>query len=505
MDVNTAFTWLLLLPMISSAVIYLVGRTFSKNIKNENKINPARWLALIALLGTGLFLFFTIKNVYSSGQTHYQNFGEIWFRFDGISMLLSILVLVLGVLVTIYSFTYIGKETSEEKFYALLVIMIGAINGLGCALDLFNLWVWFEVMTISSIVLVAFYKNNASSLEAGVKYLIQSAVGSVMVVLGIAFIFFETGTLNLEMLRMSISEPSPFLIIGGGLLVIGFGVKIALVPLHTWLPDAHSQAPSGISAMLSGVVIEVGLIALMRSLGGLALSGDRWGYLLIGFGVVNMLVGNLLALRQKEIKRMLAYSSLSHVGYMLLGFGVLISLNGLLAGIGAIFHLITHGLMKSLAFLAAGVFLYNLHISKGSHKALVVDDLNGISKRYPFTAFAFSVALLSLGGLPPLAGFMSKWQLLAGVVQTQNTAMIIIVIFAGLMSVLSLGYYAPLVNRMYRKQPPEGVMDAEPVSIWMYTPIALLTLLVVVLGIVPSLLYWLTGPAGYSLFLFFGK
>ena len=505
MEINTAFTWLLVFPIISSAVIYLVGRIFARNIKNDEKINPSRWLAILALLGTSVFLYFTVKKVFTTGQSHYQNYGEIWFRFDGISLLLSLLVLVLGILVTLYSFTYIGKEFGEEKFYALLLLMIGAIIGLGCALDLFNLWVWFEVMTISSIVLVAFYRDQPASLEAGVKYLIQSATGSVMVVIGIALVFLQVGSLNIEMLRMSISSTSPLLIIGGALMVIGFGVKIAMVPLHTWLPDAHSQAPSGISAMLSGIVIEVGLIALLRALGGIALSGNRWGYILIGFGVVNMLIGNLLALRQNEVKRMLAYSSLSHVGYMLLGFGVLISLQGLLAGIGAVFHLITHGLMKSLAFLAAGVFLYNFHISNGSHSPLVLDDLNGVSKKYPFTAFAFSIALLSLGGLPPLAGFMSKWQLLVGVAQTQNTAMIFLVVFAGLMSVLSLGYYAPLVNRMYRKKPAEIVMQGKPVSIWMYFPIAILTLATVGLGIVPSLLYWLTGPAAYSIFIFFGQ
>jgi proton-translocating NADH-quinone oxidoreductase chain N len=505
MDGNKAFTLLLLFPIISSAFIYLFGRLFSRYLKNDKRINPAKWLALISLGITGVFLFFIIKSVFTTGQSHYQNFGEIWFRFDGISLMLSLLVLVLGILVTVYSFTYIGNEFGEEKFYALLVIMIGSIIGLGCALDLFNLWVWFEVMTISSIVLVAFYRNQARSLEAGVKYLIQSAFGSVLVVLGIALVYLEAGTLNIEMLRMSISAPSPYLIIGGALMVIGFGVKIAMVPLHTWLPDAHSQAPSGISAMLSGVVIEVGLIALLRALGGIALSGDRWGYLLIGFGILNMIFGNLLALRQHEVKRMLAYSSLSHVGFMLLGFGALISLNGILAGIGAVFHMVTHGLMKSLAFLAAGVFLYNFNISKGNHKPLVLDDLNGVSKKYPLTAFAFSIALLSLGGLPPLAGFMSKWQILAGVAQTQNPFMIILVVFAGLMSVVSLGYYAPLVNRMYRKQPIEKVMESQPVSIWMYIPIALLTLATIILGIAPSLLYWLTGPAGYSVFIFFSK
>ena len=505
MDVNTAFTWLLLFPLLSSAVIYLAGRLFAKYSKKHNGINPARWLSVLALVGTGVFFYFLVQNVFSTGQTHYQNYGDIWFRFDGISLMLSLLVLVLGLLVTVYSITYIGNEVGEEKFYTLLVIMVGSIIGLGCALDLFNMWVWFEVMTISSIVLVAFYKRQAASLEAGVKYLVQSAVGSVMVVLGIALVYLKVGTLNIELLRMSITGPSPELIIGGALMVIGFGVKIAMVPLHTWLPDAHSQAPSGISAMLSGVVIEVGLIALLRALGGIALSGDRWGYLLIGFGVLNMIVGNLLALRQHEVKRMLAYSSLSHVGFMLLGFGALISFNGILAGMGSVFHLVTHGLMKSLAFLAAGVFLYNFNIKHDSHKPLMLDDLNGVSKKYPFTAFAFSIALLSLGGLPPLAGFMSKWQILAGVAQTQNTVMIIIVVFAGLMSVLSLGYYAPLVNRMYRKEASEKVMNSDPVSVWMYIPIALLTLVTIILGIIPSLLYWLTGPAAYSVYIFFGQ
>lgn len=505
MEVNTAFTWLLIFPLISSAVVYLAGRIYSKYTKHERRINPARWLSALALIGTSVFLFHIVKNVFQTSQTHYQNYGDIWFRFDGISLLLSLLVLILGFLVTIYSFTYIGNEPGEEKFYSLLVIMIGSIIGLGCALDLFNLWVWFELMTLSSVVLVAFYKRQPAALEAGVKYLVQSATGSVMVVLGIALVFLKAGTLNIELIRMSISAPSPELIIGGALMIIGFGVKIAMVPLHTWLPDAHSQAPSGISAMLSGIVIEVGLIALLRALGPLALAGDRWGILLIGFGLLNILVGNLIALRQKEVKRLLAYSSLSHVGFMLLGFGALISYNSLLAGMGSVFHLVTHGFMKGLAFLAAGVFLYNFRIKKGNHDPLIIDDLNGVSKKYPFTAFAFSVALLSLGGIPPLAGFMSKWQILAGLAQTQDVFLIVVVAFAAIMSVLSLGYYTPMINRMYRKEVSQSVLESDPVAIWMYIPIALLTLGTIVLGVVPSLLYWLTGPAAYSIYVFFGQ
>lgn len=288
-------------------------------------------------------------------------------------------------------------------------------------------------------------------------------------------------------------------------MVIGFGIKIAMVPLHTWLPDAHSQAPSGISALLSGIVIEVGLIALIRVLGGIALTSTRWGYILVGFGIVNMVVGNLIALRQHEVKRMLAYSSLSHIGFMMFGFGALMAMNGLLAGVGAVFHLVVHALMKTLAFLTAGVFLYNLHLNNGNHQPLLLEDLNGASKKYPLTAFAFSVALLSLGGLPPLAGFMSKWQILAGVALSQNPLMIGLVVFSGLMSVLSLSYYAPLVNRMYRKQPADILSQGKQVPILMYIPIIILTFLTVILGIAPSLLNWLTGPAAYSFYVFFTR
>jgi proton-translocating NADH-quinone oxidoreductase chain N len=505
MDATTNFLIFLAFPLCASPIVYIIGRLYARADSSQKGMNPAKWLALMALLGSATFLFFTGKGVFETGQALYYTLGEVVLRFDGVSLLLAIIALALGILVTIYSFAYIDHEEGEEKFYALLIAMVGAISGLGCAVDLFNLWVWFELMAVTSILLVAFYRNRPGSLEAGVKYLVQSAVGSIFVMLGIALVFLQVGSLNLESIRTTVSEPSPLLLLGGALLIIGFGVKTAIVPMHTWLPDAHSQAPSGISAMLSGIVIEAGLIALLRAIGGLALGGTRWGYLLIGFSVLNMVVGNLMALRQREVKRILAYSSISQVGYMLLGYGMMISFNSYLGGIGASFHMVTHAIMKGLAFLAAGALLYCLRIANGDHGQLTVDDLNGASKKYPLTAFALSLALLALGGLPPLAGFMSKWQIfLAGAV-TKNAWIIALVVFAGLNSVLSLGYYAPLVNRMYRKTPSEIIEHGKPVSIWMYIPMMILSLMVVALGVLPSLMYWLTIPALSSLYMFFAK
>ena len=286
--------------------------------------------------------------------------------------------------------------------------------------------------------------------------------------------------------------------------MIGFGVKVAMVPMHTWLPDAHSQAPSGISAMLSGVVIEAGLIALLRAVGALAGAADRWGWILLGFGALNMLVGNLMALRQVQVKRLLAYSSVSHIGYMLLGLGVALAFGSADGAAGSFFHLINHALMKGLAFLAAGAILYGLYLSRGIHRSLELDDLNGAAQKYPLAAFAFSVAVLGLGGLPPLAGFMSKWQIFVAGFETQNPWAIGLVIFAAANSVLSLGYYAPLVNRLYRVQPGAVVKAGKPLGFPIQLPLVVLAVLVVALGMWPILANWMTQPAAKALLLVFG-
>jgi proton-translocating NADH-quinone oxidoreductase chain N len=433
-------------------------------------------------------------------------FGSIALRVDGLSLLLSVVVLMLSTLVALFSGVYLAGEQGEEKYYALLVAMTGAIIGLGCANDLFNLWVWFETMAIASFMLVAFYREENGALEAGVKYLVQSATGSALVLVGIALVLGVTGRLDLDGIRQAVQAGTntPALLAAGALFVIGFGVKAALVPLHTWLPDAHSQAPSGISAMLSGVVIEAGLIAMLRALGPLVGITHSWGPLLIAFGAANMLLGNLMALRQTQVKRLLAFSSLSHVGYMLLGLGVGIAFNTVNGAQGGLFHLLNHAMMKGLAFLAAGTLLYVLFAGRGLHNPLTLTDLNGVSRRYPLVALTFSIALLGLGGLPPFSGFMSKWQIFLAGFETQNGWIMAVVIFAALNSVLSLGYYAPLVNAMYRREPSDAVKAGVSMPWGMAVPLIVLAAGVVVLGVWPSLANGITIPAGKALLAVFG-
>ena len=416
---TTIFIWMVAIPLFAAPVIYLLGRLGVQQDFIPQRSRLVRWAAFVVALFTWIPFIFAVRDYYDRrfGVFHIES---IWLEVDGLSLLMTLIVLLLGTMVLLFSGPYMAGEIGEEKYYVMLLVMMGVMIGLACASDLFNLWVWFEAMAVSSYLLVAFYRRQPASLEAGMKYLVQSAVGSVFVLLGIALVLAQTHTLTLSQIRYT-ATASPTLLAAGALFVIGFGVKIAMVPMHTWLPDAHAQAPSGISAMLSGIVIEIGLLALLRALSALAGVTDSWSFLLMGFGALNMIYGNLMALRQIQVKRLLAYSSLSHVGYILLGLGIAFFSHQGGGAQGAFFHIFNHGIMKGLAFLSAGALLYALKLSQGNHDPLVVADLAGAARRYPLPALALSVAVLGLGGLPPLAGFMSKWQIFAAGFLTKDT------------------------------------------------------------------------------------
>ena len=501
-----SFSGLIAIPLISSPLVYLAGRAGSHDVTLHRRSYLVRVLATLAVLASWLPFLISVRDFLMFGTRSF-NIETIWLRVDGISLLMAGSVLLLGTLVVLFSGSYMMGEVGEEKYYAMLLAMMGLMIGLVTASDLFNLWVWFEGMAISSYLLVAFYREQPASLEAGMKYLVQSATGSVLVLIGIAMVLAQAGTLDMAEISEAVVrfEVNRSALLGAGtLFVIGFGVKVALVPLHTWLPDAHSQAPSGISAMLSGVVIEIGLIAMLRALAVLTGSTLSWGLILMIFGAVNMLYGNLLALRQTVVKRMLAYSSLSHVGYMLVGLGIALYSGIALGAQGAFFHLFNHTLMKGLAFLAVGALMYGLFLKNGSHASLKVHDLAGAAQKYPWVALSLSIAVLALGGMPPLAGFMSKWQIFVAGFETQNGWILALMVFMALNSVLSLAYYAPLVNLMYRREASQQVLAGKPLTWTMGLPLILMTVLVVLLGFFPGLMDWLTVPAGQQLMTMFG-
>lgn len=501
-----SFSSLIAIPLISSPIVYLAGRLGSHDVTLHRRSYLVRVAALIAVFLAWVPFIFSVQTFLSAGELQF-GVETIQMSIDGISMLMTGTVLLLGTLVILFSGSYMMEEVGEEKYYAMLLAMMGLMIGLVTASDLFNMWVWFEGMAISSYLLVPFYREQSASLEAGMKYLVQSATGSVLVLIGIAMVLAQAGTLDMAEITAAVSgaDVNRFAILGAGaLFVIGFGVKVALVPLHTWLPDAHSQAPSGISAMLSGVVIEIGLIAMLRALAVLTGTTLSWGLILMGFGALNILYGNLLALRQTVVKRLLAYSSLSHVGYILLGLGIALYAGVTLGAQGAFFHLFNHMLMKGLAFLAVGALMYGLFLQNDSHASLKVADLAGAAQKYPVAALGLSIAVLALGGMPPLAGFMSKWQIFVAGFETQNAWIIALMIFMALNSVLSLGYYAPLVNLMYRREPSKAVSAGKPLTWTLSLTLMVMMSLVILLGFFPTLMNWLTVPAAERLMTMFG-
>jgi formate hydrogenlyase subunit 3/multisubunit Na+/H+ antiporter MnhD subunit len=246
--------------------------------------------------------------------------------------------------------------------------------------------------------------------------------------------------------------------------------------------------------MLSGVVIEAGLVALLRVSTAVITLTAAWGLLLMVSGCLNMLAGNLLALRQQSLKRLLAFSSLAHMGYMLLGLGIAIYAGEMAGAQGSFFHLVNHSLMKGLAFLAAGALLYGLHTAIGD-RPLLVSDLSGAARRYPLVALTLSLALLGLAGLPPLAGFASKWQILAAGMAVPTLLLTSLVAFAALNSVLSLAYYLPVVNILYRRQPSPALMTARPLPTAVRLPLIVLAAAIIVIGLWPDLMSWLTEAA----------
>lgn len=327
------------------------------------------------------------------------------------------------------------------------------------------------------------------------KYIVMGAVGSAFAFFGISLVYVQTGTLSYNgLVGMLIS--TPLLQTALLFLIIGFGVKAAIVPLHTWLPDAHSAAPSGISAMLSGIVIGAGFFTLLRAL--LIFTGSSLpvGELLIIIALLTMSVGNIMAYSQlthaqSDIKRILAYSSVAQMGYIILGIGV-----GLAYGIrigyeGGLFHIMTHAFMKGLAFLCAGAIIHEL----GTR---YLDEMDGIGLSMKLTGFAFTLSLLSLAGVPPLSGFMSEWMVFSGGILTYGVIGwwgIAIAVIALLNALLSLGYYLPIIKTLYLPSDHKKIAKAKDASPVMLVAIGLLAALTILLGIWPEVGLQVVKPA----------
>ncbi len=450
---------------------------------------------------TGLFyLFFLVIalaeliTLYPEGNAaSYSLWGILTsLEANGLAIFLGVVGVGLGILVLIYDVSHMGDSPGLPKYYSLILIMLAGAIGIGFAGDLFNLFVFFEVMAIPSYVLVAFRKERWEPVEAAVKYTIMSISGSLLALGGISIIFMYTGNLNLNTFAHSTGGMPPAMtMVAVALIIVGFGVKVGMVPLHMWLPDAYQAAPSGISALLSGVTSGAGAIAMLKALAILIPSGTHPGVVLMIFGIISMFAGNFMALVQDDLKRMLAYSSIAHMGYVVMAMGLALNylpLAGEYAFRGAFFHILNHAVMKGGAFLCAGAIFQSI----GTHH---LHEMRGIGRRNVLVGIAFAFFAFALAGVPPLNGFISKFFICRSGADAGGWGIVAMILLI-LNSAISLGYYLPAMNAiLFSRDISERAEKARPVSAWIVVPIVVLMIFTVLLGVYPESGLKIVNPA----------
>jgi multicomponent Na+:H+ antiporter subunit D len=412
--------------------------------------------------------------------------------YDPLTALVALSLNAVGCAALVYSLRYLDHYTGRWKFYTLFMLVLAGLNGVTLTGDLFNMFVFIEISAVASYALVAF-GTDADELEAGFKYMVIGEIGGFSILLAIALLYAKVSSLNMAVVSQMLAAQgqSPlfwFIIV---LLLIGFAVKMAMVPFHAWLPDAHPSAPAPVSALLSGVFIKVlGVYAMARlafNVFGLSRAGaPQFFNLLVGFGLLSIVVGGLLALNQKDYKRLLAYSSVSQVGYILIGLGI-----GNYWGIvGALFHVLAHALGKGTLFLASGAVEHQT-----GTRAL--DKLTGLEKTMPATAWSHILGTLSLSGVPPFAGFFSKLFIVIGAV---SAGMYWLAIVAALFSVVTLGYLTKVVHQSFLARPGVTPTPAREAPVTMVAAMALLIALSLLFGLgFRPVLDWFVGPAAQVL------
>jgi len=402
--------------------------------------------------------------------------GSAGLQAHGGGLCIATIAVSLGLCVSIYCGRYLALDRRQKVTYSLLLLLVGGLVGMVMATDLFSLYLFCELMSVTAYVLVAFRRHTDTAVEAGFKYLILGSAGTLTMLMGLALIYRETGSLAIE---QHIAAPGPWARLGLALLLAGLGVKSAFVPAHTWLPDAHGRAPSSVSAMLSGIVIQSTFYAWLRVGLGSDYPATQLGTLLMVVSLLNMVVGNALALVQRHTKRMLAYSTIAQMGYAMFTVGIGLRY-GIPDAVSAGFFLIAaHAVMKSLAFLSKGI----CHFHYG---ATLTEELRGTWQRTPLVAVLFTVALVSLAGIPPLAGFAGKWFILGQILRARHWMAItgLVVLLAN--TVLSLAYYLPVVALLYSVAPQGSDLDHRRTSGWMSVPLVALAAITLAMGLWPG-------------------
>ncbi|MGA1874032.1 MAG: complex I subunit 5 family protein [bacterium] len=447
---------------------------------------------------------------YSWGGKRLLNSGQpigIALRTDLFGAILLVLVNIIGFLASVYSLKYIKHDVPEEKhtyYYTLLLLMLAGMSGITITGDCFNFYVFFEIASISSYALVAI-SGRPESLEATFKYILIGALSSIFIVFAIGLLFNATGTLNMQYASQQISRiidsppgsplnPYRYLVYASlGLFIMGFSVKAAFFPGHAWLADAHPVAPSSISALLSGLIVKAtGVFLLIRFVFNVfGIHRGFYGHIIspifLIISIITILSGSLFAIVQTQLKRMLAYSTIAQMGYILFGIG-LITQSGLA---GSILHMINHAIVKSLLFLCSGIIIYKTGIKN-------ITDMGRLGYRMPWTMACFSIGACSMVGVPPLAGFMSKWVLATAAYQAEMPYLLVVLLLS---SMLNAVYYFRVLAISYFGDPKMKIDTVDEAPKTMLIPVFVLAGLVVILGVLVRYPYHSTAlPAARLLF-----
>jgi len=422
------------------------------------------WLvALAAGSSCALLALLLQRQVQLGGPISYALGGwpppwGIEYRIDRLNSYVLLVVTGVAALVLAFARHSVDREIAPERqvsFYAVLLLALAGLVGICVTGDAFNLFVFLEISSLASYGLISLGRDRRA-LTAAFQYLVMGTIGATFILIGIGLLYLMTGTLNLAHLAELLPAVAETRTVRAGLafLTVGIGLKLALFPLHLWLPNAYAYAPSVVSALLAASATKVALYALIRvlfTLFGAALVFDTLGVqqILLPLAALGVLACSTVAIFQRDLKRLLAYSSVAQVGYMLLGVG-LGSVGGLAAALN---HLFNHALMKGALFMALGAVCYRL----GS---VQLRDLAGIGRRMPWTMAAFLIAALSLLGVPLTAGFVSKWLLLQAALERGWWWMVAVLVGG---SLLALVYVGRVIEVAYlRPSPVAGRCEAPP-------------------------------------------
>ena len=376
-------------------------------------------------------------------------FSEEVLSDDAFGGFFAVAMLIVAIFTVVGSFTYMRKHenASPAVYYSLILLATIGMVLVAYSTDLVMLFVAWELMSIPTYILVGFMKRNPASNEAAIKYFLFGALSSAIIIYGISLSYGLTGSTNIgdviEGYASLDASLMPLALLSVGMLIAGFGFKMGLVPFHQWLPDTYEGAPAPVTTLLAAATKKAGFAAALRIviMGAVALNTD-WTLALGVIAVMTMTVGNVAAIMQRNLSRMLAYSSIAHAGYILIGLAV--APHSSLGLQGSMYQIFNHAVMKGAAFIAVAGIVVALAVTH-------IDKLAGLGRRMPITSLGLVISLFALAGVPPLSGFWSKLMLFGGALDASSALWWApwLAIAGVLNSALSLAYYGWITRKMY--------------------------------------------------------